>query len=412
MAMRELAKKRLNENLKQSVKYLTLVFNDFFILALIFLVGALMFWYAEAMKTMPTNLGFYKPLTGFILWLPLLTGRFVTLIKEADMQFLFTQDEQMDEYLKPMHRYSLVLPAILEILLAGVVFPFATVKAGISVWNYILLLLAMLFIKDTELEIEKSNLYFGKKLSFGLVSLVALLIAILSAYYPMVGLALGVVGTILFAPNFKPSFGDKMNKKLLFDWRYAVESEKARKDRVYSVFSMFTDVEEKQVSIKRRKYLDFLLPKSIAKENPNLFLYRRSLLRNPEYLNLLVRMTVFAILISWLVQDWRWALGLSCLVIFLTVYQLLPMATEFDRNFMYRVYPIERQDRGKDLVKVLTLGLLIQWVLISIFWLLLLPINVNLFEAIGILLVFTALVVATYLPNRVRKMNQKNFGIR
>lgn len=88
------------------------------------------------------------------------------------------------------------------------------------------------------------------------------------------------------------------------------------------------------------------------------------------------------------------------------------MATEFDRNFMYRVYPIERQDRGKDLVKVLTLGLLIQWVLISIFWLLLLPINVNLFEAIGILFVFTALVVATYLPNRVRKMNQKNFGIR
>ena len=412
MAMRELAKKRLNENLKQSVKYLTLVFNDFFILALIFLVGALMFWYAEAMKTMPTNLWFYKPLTSFILWLPLLTGRFVTLIKEADMQFLFTQDEQMDEYLSPMHRYSLVLPFILEILLAGIVFPFATVKAGISVWNYILLVLAMLFIKDTELEIEKSNLYFGKKLSFGLVSLVALLIAILSAYYPMVGLALGVVGTILFAPNFKPSFGDKMNKKLLFDWRYAVESEKARKDRVYSVFSMFTDVEEKQVSIKRRKYLDFLLPKSIAKENPNLFLYRRSLLRNPEYLNLLVRMTVFAILISWLVQDWRWALGLSCLVIFLTVYQLLPMATEFDRNFMYRVYPIERQDRGKDLVKVLTLGLLIQWVLISIFWLLLLPINVNLFEAIGILLVFTALVVATYLPNRVRKMNQKNFGIR
>ena len=139
--MRELAKKRLNENLKQSVKYLTLVFNDFFILALIFLVGALMFWYAEAMKTMPTNLWFYKPLTGFILWLPLLTGRFVTLIKEADMQFLFTQDEQMDEYLKPMHRYSLVLPFILEILLAGIVFPFATVKAGISVWNYIFLVI-------------------------------------------------------------------------------------------------------------------------------------------------------------------------------------------------------------------------------------------------------------------------------
>ncbi|EEJ72775.1 ABC transporter permease [Lactobacillus ultunensis] len=404
--MRELAKKRLNENLKQSIKYLTLVFNDFFILALIFLVGALMFWYAEAMKTMPSNLWFYKPLVGFILWLPLLTGRLVTLIKEADMQFLFTQDEQMKEYLKPMYRYSLTLPFILEILLAGIVFPFATIKAGVSVSGYVLLVIAMLFIKAAELDIEENNLHFGKKIGFLTVSLVALVVALISAYYPIFGDVLGVVAIV-----YVPYFSNKKNKQL-FDWRYAVENEKARKDRVYSIFSMFTDVQEKQVNIKRRKYLDFLLPRSIVKENPNLFLYRRSLLRNPEYLNLLVRMTVFAILISWLVQDWRWALGLSCLVIFLTVYQLLPMATEFDRNFMYRVYPIERRNRGKDLVKVLTLGLFIQWLLISVCWLIVLPINLNLFEAVGILLVFTALVTAAYLPNRVKKMNQKNFGIR
>lgn len=401
--MRELAKKRLNENLKQSVKYLTLVFNDFFILALIFLVGALMFWYAEAMKTMPTNLWFYRPLVGFILWLPLLTGRLVTLIKEADMQFLFTQDEQMNEYLKPMYRYSLVLPFILEVLLAGIVFPFATIKAGINVFAYLLLVVAMLLIKGIELEVEKSNLYFGKKISLATLSLIALVLAIISAYYAYIGIVAGIIGIF---------FVTRLANELIFDWRYAVESEKVRKDRVYSVFSMFTDVEEKQVSIKRRKYLDFLLPKSIAKENPNLFLYRRSLLRNPEYLNLLVRMTVFAGLISWLVQDWHWSLGLSCLVIFLTVYQLLPMATEFDRNFMYRVYPIERKNRGKDLVKVLTFGLFIQWLIISIFWLIVLPININLLEAMIILLAFTVLITAVYLPSRLKKMNQKNFGIR
>ena len=170
---------------------------------------------------------------------------------------------------------------------------------------------------------------------------------------------------------------------------------------------MFTDVEEKQVTIKRRKYLDFLLPKAIAKENPNLFLYRRSLLRNPEYLNLLVRMTVFAILISWLVQDWRWALGLSCLVIFLTVYQLLPMATEFDSNIMYRVYPIVRDNRGKDLVKVLNLGLLIQWLLVSVFWLILLPIDSHLWISIVVLFVFTMIINYGYLPVRVKQQKIK-----
>lgn len=405
MAMRELANRRLSENLKQSVKYLTLVFNDFFILALIFLFGALMFWYAQAMRVIPNNLWFYNPLVGFIMWLPLLAGRLVTLLKEADMQFLFTQDEQMGEYLKPMIRYSMVLPTILIVLLGGILFPFATVKAGIPVWSYVILIISTVLLKLCMLLIEKESLYFYYNYPQWIllvVTLAALLIGSLGSFiYPIEVVVLMVI----------THFGTKKEKGV-FNWRYAIKTEQARKDRVYSIFSMFTDVAEKQVTIKRRRYLDFLLPKSLAKENPNLFLYRRSLLRNPEYLNLLVRMTVFAILVSWLVQDWRWALGLSCLVIFLTVYQLLPMATEFDRNFMYRVYPIERQNRGRDLVKVLTMGLFIQWLLISVCWLIVLPINVNLFEAMAILLGFTMIVTATYLPGRVKKMNQKNFGIR
>lgn len=403
--MNNIARKRLSENFKQSVKYLTLVFNDFFILALIFLFGALMFWYAQAMKTMPGNLWFYKPLVGLILWLPLLTGHLVTLIKEADMQFLFTQDEQMSEYLKPMYRYSLILPWILELLLAGILFPFATIKAGISVAGYVLLVIAMLALKASQLDLEEHNLYFGRRVSNAVANLIVLAIALLSAYYPIAGVILAGL-SVFIAPNYQPTFGQKINVKKQFDWHYAIESEKARKDRVYSIFSMFTDVEEKQVTIKRRKYLDFLLPKSLAKENPNLFLYRRSLLRNPEYLNLLVRMTVFAILISWLVQDWRWALGLSCLVIFLTVYQLLPMATEFDSNIMYRVYPIVLNNRGKDLVQVLNIGLLIQWLIVSIFWLIVLPIDAHLWLSIAVLLVFTAVINYGYLPVRVKRQNK------
>ena len=398
--MRELAKKRLSENLKQSVKYLTLVFNDFFILALIFLFGALMFWYAQAMKTMPSDLWFYKPLVGLIMWLPLLTGHLVTLLKDADMRFLFTQDAKMSDYLKPMIKYSMVLPTILIVLLGGILFPFATIKAGITVWSYALIVIGTILLKGCMLLIEKENLYFYYNSPNWLslvITLAVLLIGSLGSYiYPIEVVVMMIIARL----------GTKKDKGI-FDWRYAVESEKARKDRVYSIFSMFTDVAEKQVTIKRRKYLDFLLPKSIAKENPNLFLYRRSLLRNPEYLNLLVRMTVFAVLISWLVQDWRWALGLSCLVIFLTVYQLLPMATEFDSNIMYRVYPIVRDNRGKDLVKVLNLGLLIQWLLISILWLILLQTDVHLWASIVALFVFTMIINYGYLLVRVKQQKIK-----
>ena len=394
--MNELAKKRLSINFKQSLKYLMLVFNDFFIIALIFMFGALMFWYAQSMKTMPANLWFYKPIVGAVLWLPLLAGHLVTLVKKADLQFLFTQDEQMDDYLKPMLAYSLILPTILLLLVAGILFPFATVKAGISPLNYGLSVIIAFLFKFTQLEIEKKNLLFGNKISDWLINLLTLLVLSFGMYYPLIiivglGIVLSMVGYFI------------ARKNQMFDWRYAVNKEQARKNRVYALFSMFTDVEEKQVDIKRRKYLDFLLPKSLAKENPNKFLYRRSLLRNPENLNLFVRMTVFAILVSWLVQNWAWALGMSALIIFLTVYQLLPMVNEFAFNIMYRVYPIVRKNRGQDLVKVLTSGLLIQWLLISVFWLLLLPIDLHLLEAIILLLVFTLLVTLIYLPYKTKK---------
>lgn len=399
--MNKLAKQRLNENFKQSIKYLTLVFNDFFILALIFLFGALMFWYAQSMKTIPANLWFYKPLVGFILWLPLLTGKLVTLIKRADMQFLFTQDEEMNEYLKPMLHYSLLLPTILILLLAGILFPFAVIKAGFNLVSYLFLVLAIWLMKVIELELAKNNLYFGQKITNLSQNISALILVILATYLPIYLFVVALFLAIFFA------FDKKKNRKKAFDWRYAVASEKARKDRVYAIFSMFTDVEEKQVTIRRRKYLDFLLPKTLAKENPNRFLYRRSLLRNPDYLNLLVRMTVFAILISWLVQDWRWALGLSALVAFLTVYQLLPLATEFDNNIMYRVYPIQRNNRGKDLIKVLTAALILQWLLISIFWLITLPIDLHLIEAVIILFVFVLLVTIVYLPQKVKLLDKR-----
>ena len=83
------------------------------------------------------------------------------------------------------------------------------------------------------------------------------------------------------------------------------------------------------------------------------------------------------------------------------------MATEFDSNIMYRVYPIVRDNRGKDLVKVLNLGLLIQWLLVSVFWLILLPIDSHLWISIVVLFVFTMIINYGYLPVRVKQQKIK-----
>ncbi len=396
--MRDLAKNRLQENLRQSLKYLVLVFNDFFILALIFLFGALMFWYAQAMKTMPENLWYYRPLVGILLWLPLLIGKLVTLLKPADLQFLLPEDENLASYLQPTLNYSLIVPTICLVLMAGIIFPFATIKAKIEPLDYVFAVFAVFLAKVMQLKIMEYNLFFNRKISISILNIFLLLLFILGMFKPksmifIAGLLLIIVIIFILKPQHAA----------LFDWQFAIEQEEKRKNVVYNAFSMFTDVKERQTNIKRRKYLDFLLPQNLARENPNKFLYRRSVLRNPENINLVVRMTAFAILISWLVQNWLWALGLSCLVVFLTIYQLVPMVDEFDTNVMYRVYPIERTKRGLDLVSALTGIMLVQWLIISISWLITLPISLHLFEAMGILVVFSYAVLRLYLPAKVKK---------
>ncbi|BDR60754.1 ABC transporter permease [Lactobacillus xylocopicola] len=396
--MRELAQARLRKNVQQSLKYLMLVFNDFFILALMFLFGGLMFWYAQAMKQLPTALWFYRPLVGLLLGTPLLVGKLVTLLKPADLQFLLPQDDGLRLYLKPLFSYSLIVPTIILLLLAGILFPFAALKAQLPTLNYLFAIVLVLLAKTLQLKVQEHNLFAGRKLALAPVTLSLLLLLAVAMVKPnsIYGLVV-LVAVCIILLTLRPQASP------LVDWPYAVDQEEKRKNRVYTAFSMFTDVKEKQISISRRPYLDFLLPRHLDRETPNRFLYRRALLRNPEYLNLLVRMTAFAVLVSWLVQNTWWALGLTCLVVFLTVYQLLPLVCEFDDNIMYRVYPIERTQRGRDLITVLALALLLQWLIIGLFWLVLLPINLQLWEAIGSLVIWTNVLLNLYLPYKIKK---------
>ena len=341
--MRTLAQKRLRRNTKQSMRYLALVFNDFFVLALFFLMGAALFAYMMLLKRLPMNLWFYKPLIILILFLLLGLGDAVTLLESADRQFLFPQDHDLTSYLIPMLRYSLIFPMMMILLGAGLIFPFAGVKAEIPIARYAVLVLGLLALKY-DVILEKIQAFsFSKSVRFWLLPLISLIFLILCCYS---NFWLSILG--LFALLGYVFFQRKQGLVLgRFDWLKAVQHEKKRKHRVYEFYGLFTDVEEQVPVIKRRHAWDVLLPRRLSIETPNTFLYRRALLRNPEYANLVFRMTVFAVLIAWISGSWQWGLGLDMLVLLLTVEQLLPLIFEFARDLMYRSQPISTRNRGR-----------------------------------------------------------------
>ena len=399
--MNDIVKKRLNTNFKRSMHYLTLVFNDFFILALIFLFGALMFWYAQNIKKWPHDLWFYKPLIALIWTVVLGIGNFATLFKEADEQFLFNEDDQIKEYFKPLYRHSLILPIILIVLVSGLLFPFATLSASVPVIALVLNTIGLIIAKDVQFHLVARSFYFNDREYYNywiflLVNYIFLLLSIELPYLNWLYFILAVLG-IIAVPYLKQGKA--------FNWYKAIDYEERRQDLVNNFYSMFTDVPEKKVKIRRRKYFDIFITKK--NQTPNTFLYQRVLLRDPEYSNLVLRMIIFSILLSWALQDYIWAGAIGALIIFLTLYQLIPLGIVYEHNVMYHVQPISMEKRGRALARVLQKGMLIEWIAISAGMIIFSPQKLFAFGMSIGLLIFTFALLYGYLPLRIEKLFKK-----
>lgn len=389
--MQKIANKRLNSNARKQIHYLALGFNDFFVLALLLIFGALMFWYAKSIQTWPRNLWYYSPLLALVFSISFGFGSLVTLFEYADQQFLLSLDDQLEFYLKPMLKYSMVLPTIILLLVGGIAFPFAFLRMAIHPINYLILLVDMLLLKHVQHLLQEHSLYFNDKLHYNTIAfaVIGYFLILLGISQPLVLLAIIVVAMVYIIRQ--PLQG--------FNWNKAISQESQRKDRIDNFYSMFTDVQDKKITISRRKYLDFLI--SRKKQTANMFLFQRILLRDPEYSNLLLRMIVFALLLIFMIQDYKLNTFLAAIVIFLTIYQLLPVANIYERNMMYHVQPISRSSRAVDLAKVLQKFILLQWLLISIGLVISSAGNLQSLLYILGLFVLTLILLYVYLPAKI-----------
>ena len=130
-------------------------------------------------------------------------------------------------------------------------------------------------------------------------------------------------------------------------------------------------------------------------------------MRDPEYSNLLIRMILFAILLIACLQDVGWAIGTGALIIFLTLYQLIPLGTVYEHNMMYHVMPIPFASRGQALRKVLQKGMLLEWGLISLAIIIFSPQKLEAFGGIIALLALTFLLLYFYLPSKIKQLFKK-----
>ena len=357
--MNNLWKKRLNLYLKRMIKYYRYVFNDHFVIALLFLLGGISYTYSNFIKSLNVDLSYpwAKPVVIIVLLVMLQFGKVGTLIDEPDKVFLLPQEKGMREYLMKAQKRAWVSNCVIQIVVWIVLLPFIYYGVHLNLVESIILLLSQVALK-----VAQVNLFFIRafeaKYQAGKYSLILNYVVPLIVYtlglYASIYLALGItVGLILYLKS--------LPKNKIIQWNYLIDVEKLRLMRKYSFFNLFTDVPQIKKKAKRRKYLDWLIPNL---KNVYGYLFIRAIIRNGEYSGLYIRLTVIEFIVLLFIPKFWLSLVIGMLFIYLIGFQMLPLYKYFDDNVFVHLYPLETNRKGKEFKSIL-LALLIINALIS-----------------------------------------------
>lgn len=399
--MRALWQKRVQKHIQEQVKYLRLVFNDHFVIAIIFLLGALGYTYANAVKGLDPQAWWLKPVLSLVLLAAVSFGRLATLLKEADSVFLLPKESGLVTYLKSARLYSSWLPLIAMAFVTLLVAPLLLITKTVPAWHIAVVLITLVIIKDRRFSIQLRQWYQADETQAtkGL-SLILDLAIIASQLYQWLNLV-GVLVALGLAYYQRQQLA-RVQKTQLFDWLAAVGAEDSRMGRIYRLYNLFTDVPGLSSQVKRRRYLDGLLKPITAKPaNTYLYLYARGFLRGTEFSGLYIRLVVLGGIILCFSHIWWLSLALGLLLIYLVGFQLLPFYNQYDQIIFTHLYPVSTTKRIQAFSQLMRTLLLLQALLFSVILLVTLGMTIQVGLSVLALFVLVIGFVQFYLPKRL-----------
>ncbi len=404
MSFDDLLIKRRKKYFSKLSRYAKYVFNDHFVLVLVFLLGALAYQYSELLKTWSDQL-----VIGKIVWIIALSfavffGKLLTLAEAADQVFLVVKEEEWQTYIKASKKRSMVLPTTFLLLLLGMAMPVLILAGRNGSMDYLLIAFSLMSLKWSHLTLEelairkeagpkaaylKKGLFMvtvvGLSLAFFWNSLVAALVSLGCA----IGLHMWLSRSVF--KNYP-----------LIDWENLVHMEEKRLSKVNRLINLFTDVPLVKNKAKRRLYLDGLVKLMSGSNNTYQYLYARLFARGADYIGLYSRLAVIGMGILLFSSQIYMSLIINALVLFLIGFQLIPFYNELDQHILAQLYPKAVKEKRQAFKRILFYLLGLASVLFSLAtlvgadWLIAII-------SIGTNLGFTAFFVFFYVDNRLGK---------
>ncbi|BDR58510.1 ABC transporter permease [Xylocopilactobacillus apicola] len=395
--MKSIFRKRFQENLVSNTKYLRYVFNDHFVLILLILVGYFAYLYSQNLNLiLRFNPWLLKILIGLTFLVQLKSFNLVTLLKEPDQSFILPVISDLKLTFRFSTFYSLILPTITFGLTTIALTPILHgLDSSFKIVSGLALTLSLIFLElarfaHFKLEIYSKKESLSAKLAFNGILIVVLgLILLFSVYW-----GLGISFIIWVGFCLRP-------KSKVLQVQMAIQSELRRQGRVRKFYSLFVDLPDQIVPVRRRKFLDFLKSKKSFQEN----LFLVTFLRSGTYLGLFIRLLLINSVVIFLLKGDLFSLVLSVVFLYLLMFQLIPIFKEANDRIWFKIFPVlPNRWMEKFQIFLLKIGI-VYTVIIAGIMLVNNAMNALLFLGGGI--IFTILFVKFYLVRRLKKVVKK-----
>lgn len=398
--MNSLFNQRLQSHFTQMSKYLRYVFNDFFVIALMFIIGGIGYQYAMFIKHLQAGQWWEQLVLVVVILFVIQLNNLVTFVKRADFVFWLPKEKEFFAFLRSGLRYSKSLAVIVQIMAWFVMIPFiekAMVTTNISA--ILLFLVTMVVLKMMILNFQMIDNYhhnhnlLNNKVFYRVI--VPLVVVALATYINVyVGVIIGVAMLIL-----SHLLVTKLKQQSI-DWQVVIEKTESHENSLNRFFNMFTDVENMQGAVRRRSHLDSLF--KMFNGDVYSVLYSRGIVRDKEISGLLTRVSILgAIIIGAIKLEWM-AVLIALLFIYLIVFQLIPYFTNFEDNVFISLYPISFDQQVKSFTNVIGKIMILVIIVLMVG-------SIFMFNLLGSLMLLLALVIEwillikIYVPKKIKK---------
>lgn len=387
MRLNNLFLQRFARAQRTNMKYLRLLFNDHFVVFLLIAFGVVVLGYRQLIVS-PVLSPIWKSNWWWfveVIWLllGLKVGTIVTYLKPADRLYLMGSDHVIiKKYLNHSMTLSTVYGGLWQLAFVAVLIPILVQTHIFSFARMMLLLLFMVSYKWLMLLDRRSTFFVNSKfvwlnthmivrrllLDFLVPGMAITLIRQLPTNLTWVFGSVLISLIVLFGKVTYIS--ESKANRLAIDWPVVVSQAIDHEQRVLHFYATFAEVPNQPRTSKRRRYLDAII-KFLAKRQPIIYrLYLTRFMRDTELLPLIVRLITVAVIILYALNDaptWLIA-GVASLMMYLVVFQLVPLYTTTQQNIWTRLLPIDNRSKQKAfsyLIKQMTVILILLFMCVS-----------------------------------------------